>query len=558
MVCYSTKLGETEEEVFHQTVENVKISDPLLFKHLHDVEDSNHKSLVKAARFLGLCHTAFPEKEVDDLSKLKYCAASPDELALVNFARYCDYIFMRVDEEDNYILRVKGKEEKHKLLNILEFNSTRKRMSVILEDEQGAITIYTKGADSIIIKRLHKGQERILENLSNNLNSYGAEGLRTLMLAQKTITKEEYKKWEVEWTKASSSMTDREKKMMDVMEQIENELEIVGATAIEDRLQPEVPETISLLLKADIKLWVLTGDKVETAMTIAQSTHLTNSDTCILTLDGDTIKQLKFQINEAKNQMRADRNGDFSVFVTGDALIQITEHKLEKELLLLAEQASSFVACRVSPKQKQEIVAMVRKENPKARTLSIGDGANDVNMIAKAHIGIGIKGLEGSQAARASDIAIGEFKLLRRLVLGYGRECYRKNCDLVGYFFYKNSVLVFPQLWIGVFTGFSGQTVYEPTIFEGYNIFFTAIPILIYAIYDLEIPFDFLENEPEHYWIGLENKMFNRRKLWTRWMGRAAIHSLIICVFSFLMIEFNFQPTGKLHDFWTNGISNVT
>lgn len=87
---------------------------------------------------------------------------------------------------------------------------------------------------------------------------------------------------------------------------------------------------------------------------------------------------------------------------------------------------------------------MVRKERPLVATLAIGDGANDVNMITAAHVGVGIKGLEGAQAARASDYAIGEFKILRRLLFLHGRECYRRNCGLILFNFYKNTLLVMP------------------------------------------------------------------------------------------------------------------
>lgn len=207
----------------------------------------------------------------------------------------------------------------------------------------------------------------------------------------------------------------------------------------------------------------------------------------------------------------------------------------------------------MSPKQKQEIVQMVRDAKPEAVTLAIGDGANDVNMISGAHVGVGIKGLEGSQAARVSDFAIGEFKLLRRLVLAYGRECYRVNSDLVGYFFYKNLILVLPQIWIAFFTGFSGQVVYETSIFEMYNVLFTCAPVLIYAVMDREYELDILENTHTFYKIGPNRMQFNTWHLWMRWISRAAIQSILICFFAFFIIEYNFVSNGLLHDFWTTG-----
>jgi phospholipid-transporting ATPase len=201
---------------------------------------------------------------------------------------------------------------------------------------------------------------------------------------------------------------------------------------------------------------------------------------------------------------------------------------------------------------------MVRDSKPEAITLAIGDGANDVNMITGAHIGVGIKGLEGSQAARISDFAIGEFKLLRRLVLAYGRECYRRNCDLVGYFFYKNLIIVLPQIWIAPLSGFSGQVVYETFIFEFYNISFTSIPILVYALIDWEFDLDQLQNSSSFYKIGQKNERFNTGFLFMRWISRAAIQSLLICSFGYITIEYNFLAEGMMFDYWTTGMAIFT
>lgn len=198
---------------------------------------------------------------------------------------------------------------------------------------------------------------------------------------------------------------------------------------------------------------------------------------------------------------------------------------------------------------------MVRDSKPEAITLAIGDGANDVNMISGAHIGVGIKGLEGSQAARISDFAIGEFKLLRRLVLGYGRECYRVNSDLIGYFFYKNMIIVLPQIWISYLTGFSGQVVYEPFIFEFYNVMFTSLPVLVYALFDREYDLDILMNSHTFYKLGQSNELFTTNYIFTRWVSRAAFQSVLLCFFAYVTIEYNFLAGGMLFDYWTTGMA---
>lgn len=192
--------------------------------------------------------------------------SSPDELALVNFAKYCGYEFKGVDRDDHYLIDFEGSVQKFKLLHVLEFNSKRKRMSVILRKDD-EILLLTKGADSVIAKRLAASQEEDLKTAFLSLEDYGKEGLRTLMLAQRIVPQEEYEKWVVQYNKALASMVNREESVEAQQDLIEVELELVGCTAIEDRLQDEVPETIDLLLKANIKLWVLTGDKGNLYMT---------------------------------------------------------------------------------------------------------------------------------------------------------------------------------------------------------------------------------------------------------------------------------------------------
>lgn len=158
--------------------------------------------------------------------------------------------------------------------------------------------------------------------------------------------------------------------------------------------------------------------------------------------------------------------------------------KLKDIYIALALRASVVLACRVSPKQKAEIVMMVRAERPQAVTLAIGDGANDVNMITEAHVGVGISGLEGQQAARSADYAIGQFRFLSDLLFYHGRECYRRNSFLIIYIFYKNIIYVMPLFFFGFVSTFSGQTLYDKWLYQCYNITFTAFPIMFYALLD--------------------------------------------------------------------------
>ncbi len=194
----------------------------------------------------------------------------------------------------------------------------------------------------------------------------------------------------------------------------------------------------------------------------------------------------------------------------------------------MANACEAVLCCRVSPKQKQEIVKLVKDNIPHVKTLAIGDGANDVNMITEAHIGVGIKGVEGQQAARSSDYAVGEFKCLRRLIFLYGRESYRRNSVLVLYSFYKNVVLVMPQFWYAIiFVNLSGVTLYDSFLYQLINVVYTSLPIMFYAIFDRDGTDDDLENGHQYYYPGVKKLYFNSMIFW-QWFTFGCLQSIII------------------------------
>lgn len=188
--------------------------------------------------------------------------------------------------------------------------------------------------------------------------------------------------------------------------------------------------------------------------------------------------------------------------------------------------------------------------------MAIGDGANDVNMITAAHVGIGIKGVEGQQASRASDYSIGEFKVLRRLVLYYGRESYRKNSYLICYNFFKNMVLVLPQFWFGFLNGFSGQSLYNPYLFQLYNIIYASLPVVIYAIFDKEAKGSFFIHNPSSYFQGPKNELFNVRIFWM-WIFFGVWQSCLLLFFTYYAVGDNFidPEYGYTLNFWGAGMA---
>lgn len=146
--------------------------------------------------------------------------------------------------------------------------------------------------------------------------------------------------------------------------------------------------------KAGIKVWVLTGDKIETARTIGFSCNLLNKDMTIKEIILKDAALITSQITELALEIKKDQNlglnNQYALVVSGDALIPIMEDEaLSKHFNEVAQKCAAVLCCRVSPKQKQQIVKLVKKCVPYARTLAIGDGANDVNMITEAHVGLG-------------------------------------------------------------------------------------------------------------------------------------------------------------------------
>ena len=259
--------GTKAEQTRGPTVENVNFEDSTFWEHFSSPTHPNFAQIEKLILHLALCHTI-----ILDESTGKYNASSPDELALVNAAKFFGAVFVKRDEDNNMVVRYGNTDRKYRLLNILEFTSTRKRMSVLVEDEQGRIQLLTKGADSVVFKSL--SASNYVQETKLFVDGYAQEGLRTLLLASRYVSLAEYKTWNEEFEHAMQTVNNREEAVAAVNEKIEKGLELVGSTAIEDKLQEGVPETIRYMRDAGIKVWVLTGDKVETAINIGYSSGL--------------------------------------------------------------------------------------------------------------------------------------------------------------------------------------------------------------------------------------------------------------------------------------------
>jgi phospholipid-translocating ATPase len=406
---------------------------------------------------LALCHTVVTERTPGDPPRVEFKAQSPDEAALVATARDVGFTFVG-RQDDHLLLNVLGEERRYTVLNTLEFNSTRKRMSAIIRMPDGKIVLFCKGADSMIYSRLVPGEQRELRgSTGEHLEMFAREGLRTLCIAEREIPEDEYQEWQKDYELAANAVVGREDKLEEVSDRIENQLWLLGGTAIEDRLQEGVPDAISLLGRAGIKLWVLTGDKVETAINIGFSCNLLDNDMdlIIFKVTDESLATAEALLDEklaifgmtgSDEELKAAQNQHqpppptHAIVIDGDSLKLVLDESIKTKFLLLCKQCRSVLCCRVSPSQKAAVVNMV-KTGLDCLTLSIGDGANDVAMIQEAHVGVGIAGVEGRAAVMSSDYAIGQFRFLTRLVLVHGRWSYRRLAETIANFFYKVSDL---------------------------------------------------------------------------------------------------------------------
>lgn len=414
----------------------------------------SHESRLAIHHFLALlatCHTVIPEKNDEKGGAIKYQAASPDEGALVEGAVLMGYQFTARKPKAVQIT-VNGEQFEYELLAVCEFNSTRKRMSAIFRCPDGQIRCYCKGADTVILERLGDNNPHVEVTLQH-LEEYASEGLRTLCLAMREISDREFEEWWKIFDKAQTTVSGNRADELDkAAELLEKDLYLLGATAIEDRLQDGVPETIHVLQEAGIKVWVLTGDRQETAINIGMSCKLISEDMTLLIINEENAVATRDNLTKKLDAIRTQGHGNIeleslALVIDGKSLTYALERDMEKLFLDLAVMCKAVICCRVSPLQKALVVKLV-KRHLKAILLAIGDGANDVSMIQAAHIGVGISGMEGLQAARSADVAIGQFRYLRKLLLVHGAWSYQRISKVILYSFYKNIVLYMTQFWV--------------------------------------------------------------------------------------------------------------
>ncbi|KAF2102775.1 putative phospholipid-translocating P-type ATPase domain-containing protein [Rhizodiscina lignyota] len=509
---------------------------------------------------LALCNTVLPESTPGDPPEIIYKAESPDDAALVAAAR--DYGTILSHRKGSDIsLNIKGNQNDYTILNVLAFTSARKRMSIIVKMPDGTIRLLTKGADSVIYPRLsrdHEGQDDLKIVTSNHLEMFANEGLRTLCVAERVLDPEEYRVWHASYTLATQALADRDAKVEEVSSALEQQLSLIGGTAIEDRLQNGVPKTISLLADAGIKLWVLTGDRVETAINIGYSCNLLHEGLDLLVFSDPQTAAAKiksgldaFKLEGSEEELLAAQKDHrpppptHALVIDGESLAAILEdEELERKFLLLCKQCKAVLCCRVSPAQKAAVVLMV-KSGLHVMALAIGDGANDVAMIQAADIGVGIAGEEGRQAVMSSDYAIGQFEYLQRLVLVHGRWAYRRIGEATANFFYKNLVWTFTLFWYSIYNNFDGSYLFDYTYIVLVNVAFTSLPVIFMGIFDQDVSDEVSLAVPQLFYRGIERKEWSETKF-ALYMSDGFYQSIICFFMPYMAWRSDFQhPNGR-------------
>ncbi|KAK2613291.1 hypothetical protein N8I77_000212 [Diaporthe amygdali] len=577
---------------------------------------------------LAVCHTCLPETEPQTGEVTDFQASSPDELALVRAAQELGILVVERTTQSLTLEISSGlgqgsRRETYEVLDVIEFSSKRKRMSIVVRRPDGSLWVICKGADTIVLPRLRKAQmdarrqslrqhKRGSTNLSfprrslesptspisvhswipgsqgffdtnpyagrsspypearvseddtlsrclEHIDEYAREGLRTLVYAHRHLSEQEYRSWKREYHDAQISLTDRQRRLEEVGEKIEHSFELIGASGVEDKLQKGVPETIDRLRRARIKIWMLTGDKRETAINIAHSSHICTPQTALFQLDVED-GDLEWQISDILNSPDRQEAPHSAIVIDGQTLTALDQphaaHLRKTFFTQLIPTVDSVICCRASPSQKALLVQAVRDEPApppgtgiagKARwwvrssftshrrplTLAVGDGANDLAMITAASVGVGISGREGQQAARVADISIAQFRFLSRLLLVHGRWNYHRITRFVLGSFWKETLFWFPAALYQIAVGFTGTSLYESTALTVYGFAFTTACTMTIGAWEKDLKARTLMAVPELYAYGQRAQGLNWG-VFLSWIANAVLAGTAISFLTWL------------------------
>lgn len=248
---------------------------------------------------------------------------------------------------------------------------------------------------------------------------------------------------------------------------------------------------------------------------------------------GRLVKHLKKEkrieaLSPRLSTVTATGEAPIALVIEGAALKHLQgDHELEELVFNVASQCESVIACRVTPRQKAQLVKLVREYvQPEPITLAIGDGANDVGMIHAAHVGIGISGKEGQQAVNASDFSIGQFRFLEDLILFHGRWNFLRTSMVVVYTFYKNAVIALILVLYNLETLYSGTSIFDQWIMAAFSLV-CFFPIITIGFFDRNLEKSYIKKNPHVYKHTQQNEMITPRTL-SRWSFITLAHVVIL------------------------------
>lgn len=413
---------------------------------------------------LALCHNVTPTVDVEDGKEvISYQASSPDEIAIV---QWTESVGLRLSHRDRQSMVLESTQTRRpivrvRILNIFPFTSEGKRMGIIVQFHTDTsiknpdlstseIWFYQKGADTVM-SSIVVANDWLDEETAN----MAREGLRTLVVGRKRLSFQQYKEFSSKYQEASISIAGRDAGMQRVVSHyLETDLELLGVTGVEDKLQKDVKPSLELLRNAGIKIWMLTGDKVETARCVAVSSKLVARGQFIY-----TVEKLKRKDNAQDHLDFLRGKTDACLLIDGESLALFLAH-FRKEFISIAVLLPTVVACRCSPNQKAEVAKLIR-EFTKKRVCCIGDGGNDVSMIQAADVGVGIVGKEGRQASLAADFSIEQFCHLVKLLVWHGRNSYKRSAKLAQFVIHRGLIIAVCQTMYSIALNFEPEGLYK-------------------------------------------------------------------------------------------------
>lgn len=476
-----------------------------------------HLQVEDALLAIALAHNVTP---VEESGVRTLQAASPDEVALVKFVESVG-VTLKERSISRVLLDVPGGFEiQYDVLAEFPFTSEAKRMGVIVQHHVSkVVTLYVKGADTVMAKKV-----RYNDWLDEECGNLAREGLRTLVFAKRELSATEYAAFVRKWQTARTTSVNRKEAMAAVQSEIERDMNLLAVTGVEDKLQPSVRESLEKLRHAGIRIWMLTGDKVETATCIAVSSRLVERSQGIHTITGLTSR------NEASRALsRFKRQNGSDVLIVDGASLQILLDMFPEEFIEAAGMAPAAVACRCSPTQKAEVVQLLQTQLKK-RVAAIGDGGNDVGMIQQAHAGIGIPGKEGMQASLAADFSVTSFSHLTRLLLWHGRNSYRRSARLAQFVMHRGLIISIIQTVYCALFFYAAVSVYSGWILVGYATVFTMFPVFS-LILDEDVSEHAADTYPELYKDLQKGRSLNV-KTFLIWVFKSIYQGTMIMVFS--------------------------